>query len=154
MSPSRFGFAVCSQHSSRRSNYKQGSSCATLSGISTVKKIGPNLNEPTSQTQSQCSFAQPRSRANWALFSAFPSRNILNSFQVNFWSVLFAMKAEEDFFFPGWLHWIATEGVVSQLVGTCLIWSKVKSSSLQSILRWKKSQIILASRWLLAALSI
>lgn len=30
MSPSRFGSAVCSQHSSRRSNYKQGSSCATL----------------------------------------------------------------------------------------------------------------------------
>lgn len=103
-------------------------------------------NRPTSQTRSQCSFAQPRSKANWALFSAFQSKKHFELSSSQSWSVLFAVKAEKYFVFflffsPGWLHWIATEVVVSQLERTCTIRSKVESSPTQSIFRWKWEKV-------------
>lgn len=103
MSPSRSG-SWFSALQAAGSDYKQGSSGAIVqlfqsSGISTVKKMWPDPNRPTSQTRRQCSFAQPRSKANWALFSAFQSKNTLNSVQVNRCQSCLLWKMKSTLFF-------------------------------------------------------
>lgn len=145
------GLAAGSQHCSRRSDYKRGSSGPIVqlfqsSGISKVKKMWPD------PKQAYIANTEPVFLCSASVQSQLGSVlcvSIQKTLWTQFKSILVCLVCCESWkvlcfcfvFFPGWLHWIATEVVVSQLERTCTIRSKVESSPTQSIFRWKREKV-------------